>query len=793
LPKLDADDFQTGNEVSDKKKQEKRKKKEEKKRAAFSKRHIIGAFNAGDEEDFGEDPINKNMLAPTIERGIDIEIDVDETEFLDEDKKESSAKLEYVENHPLFKEDAVKQPILPKEVPLSAKTSDAVTAGFPVVNQAPRTEVKPLTDYTRSAEKKGVLNIKDNLDDNFREFFGDTVIIDKETLGEKAQRTRKIKDFVLPETEDDIGVPVFEDDEEREEQNKEQRISEYRSEQDTEAVMSRLMSERAKTTLQMIITTVFALLSAGLSLMAQFNIIPEIISEPTVFFAANAALLIILISINAKQVFFGLGRLISFRANGKSIVSFAMIAALAECGGYLAAGFDKPAGLYGSVAACALMFSLIGSHVNSTRILRAFQTIADTYDKYATTTLDDNRFVHRLTRGLNVNSANVLFKRKTGFTDNFLAHSYSKEKYSKKVCILTSVSIFISIICGIFTYIRTSSIAETMGVICGVAVLCAPFASTLIGTLPAYKMQKNLSKVGAVVPGYSAADEICSANCAVLEGREIFPRSNVMLHGIKTFERERIDKAILYAASVIVQSCDTMAHMFMNVIQNKTDMLYAIDSVEYEPGMGYSYWVDQKRMLLGTRDFMRSHDIDVPSRDYESRYTKTNSRDAMYLSVSGRLYAMFVISYSANPEVLEATRGFVREGINMIIHTRDFNITAQRVAKYYRIPETMITVVREDDIEELSRYTEFSRHAPSSLTHMGSLISYVKGIVACYNLRSAAKTSSAVALIGVILGMMLGVGLSLVGSMFSIGVLSVLLFQTIWCVILYIIVSVHKY
>lgn len=762
---------------------DKKKKSSGSASAKLAKREILGALNAGDDE-LEYDPINKSMVPPSIEQAQQ----EDEAEEQERSKRiaqavEESELPEHRASHPLFTQSYSKEMVIPEETEEDAQRRKE--------QQKFETSELILDGYVQQAEKKGILNVKDNLDDNFREFFGDTVVIDKQSLSEKAQKTRKVRDYVIAETADDIGGPIFEDRDEGIERNID--LTEYSSEEDEEQVLQELTAQKRSTTLRMVVLGVLSLLAGGMSLLAVFGKVPSVLAAPRIFYVINGVLVVLAISINIKQVFSGLGKLVSFKADAFSLGSFAAFAALCESVA-LAVVAPEVRGTFGCVVVIGYFFVELGRFLNINRILSGFQSITSMYDKYASSLLEDEQYARSMTRGLDVSGAQILLRRPTGFTNHFIAHSFSDDGCGKKVAVLGSVSVLVSLACGVLAYfLKDATVVQALSTVCGCAVLAFPFAATLTGVLPIYIMHRATSKVGAIIPGYSAVYEIDDANCVVLEGREFFPKGNVMMHGIKTFDRERIDTAILYAASVIIQACDTMSHMFMNVIQGKTEMLYEVSGIEYESGLGFSYWIDKKHILLGTRDLLEKNGIEVPSRDYESRYTKTNTRDAMYLAVGGRLYAMFVISYSANTEVMEALAEFEKENLNILIHTRDFNITAQRIAKLYKIPESMVTLVREEDAEELTRLTEYAPSAPSSLTHVGSLTSFIKGVSASHNVLNAVRLSTLVEFIGLAIGLLFGVILTLIGALTTLGMLPVLLFQLGWCLILVIVVIARRY
>ena len=639
----------------------------------------------------------------------------------------------------------------------------------------------------KKVEKRGLLNVQDNVDDDFREFFSNTVIIDNEPLSKKARRQRVIKDFVMADEKNKVGGPVFEDETESTDE------IDYRSDADTEPVLKKLTADKTKLTVTTVITGALALLLCILSLLSEFRLLSGAISSPTLFYGINAAFLIAGIALNAKKFFAGLTHLFSFRANGMGVVAFSSVLSLAESLVLAATAKTVENGACAAVSLTALFVCELGYALDATRILDSFHTVSENYEKYASSVITNDSFTVSLTRELEIGSPAVLLKRKTGFTDDFLKNANSRPKTGSGIPTAAFICAIISVAVGIAAgYLKSDLI---IGIRCAAAAsaFTSPFIATLSTLLPMVSMQKYLSKYSAVVPGYSSAREVCSANCVVLEGRELFPKGNVMLHGIKTFERERIDKAILYAASVLIQSCDTMSHVFMNVIQGKTEMLYDVDGVEYETGRGFSFWIGSTRMLLGTRDLMRAHEIELPSRDYENRYTKTSTRDAVYLAVSGRLYAMFVLSYSPNAEVESALHSFEREGVSILVHTRDFNLTPEKIATVYHIPRRMISVVRESDMEELSSRTEYVGHTTSSLTHIGSLTSFVKGIIACYNVRSAAKLAETVEIACIVLGAVLAVVLAFAGSLTTVGVLSALMFQIICTLLLVIVLVVRKY
>ncbi len=742
----------------------------------FDRRSVLNSIkreyrNVHEEE---YDPINKSALAPTIERGVDVMPSHKSAGLLEQELEAEQEDVTYTENHSIFTDDAYVSDVIPEEEHKKA---------FHAKDDVPEETGSVILDAAaKKTQKKGVLNVKDNIDDNFREFFGNTVVIDKEPLDDKTKKQRKIKDFVFTDAESGIsGGPVFEDDDSNAKKKKKDN-----AEVDATVLLEDLMFDAGRATLKSILSGIFA----GILILLNIAQVTGLLSgtslgSPLVFYAINAVVYLALFIVNAMVIFRGFVDVVSFRADSTSLVSFGAIISLLELVVLLfTSGESEARPVSACVMAVTVFMMTLGLTHDARRVSNSFSAMSEYEDKFASTVLADQSFTRKITKGLELSESKVLVKRRTSYTDNYLSHAENYDMISDAVSRTGSIMFIVSLLLGVVAYVKTSNIGSALAATAFAAVMCSPFVSTLSSSLPIGSIQKKLSKLGAYIPGYSAAEEIREANCIVISGRELFPKSNVKLHGIKTFEKERVDKAILYAASVLIKSCDTMAHMFLNVIQSKTEMLYEVDGVEYESNLGFSFWVDKDRILLGTREMIESHDIEVPSRDYENRYTKQSTRDAIYLAVGGKLYAMFVISYSPNEEVKNTLKILEADGLNVVVHTRDFNLSSNKISKIFGIPKKMISVVREDDVPELSKRTSYVKKTPSSLTHIGSLISLVNGISGCHRLEGSLRLSMTLELVCMISGAVLSTALVLFGNITAVGVLSALLFQILWTVIL---------
>src|SRR5699024_1593363 len=141
--------------------------------------------------------------------------------------------------------------------------------------------------------------------------------------------------------------------------------------------------------------------------------------------------------------------------------------------------------------------------------------------------------------------------------------------------------------------------------------------------------------------------------------------------------------------------------------------------VTYEDAMGLSAWVDGKRVLIGNRELMVNHGIEVPSNDYEMRFVK-DRKNIIYLSNSGQLSAMFVISYRPNNQTREQLDRMNEKGMSLIINTSDPNITAEKIHAVYDFPLDQIKLMPAKFHAAYEELTAQKEHSPAKIGFIGS-------------------------------------------------------------------------
>ena len=353
--------------------------------------------------------------------------------------------------------------------------------------------------------------------------------------------------------------------------------------------------------------------------------------------------------------------------------------------------------LFAPVAALLLCGNALGKWLQIRAVCANFALASSGEEHAAAFLLEKEQLAKRLCDGLGEPEPRLLLNRPTALVKGFLRQSFSPRAADAMVQKLCWGLGGAALVCAVVAGVKGGGVISALSGLAAALSLSAPLAATLVYALPTSLMQQATSRCGAVVPGPSAVETLGSANTVLLSARELFPAGSVRLHGIKTFEKERIDIAILYAASLLSPSCETLRGVFMGMLDNNEKLLAGVENASVEIGYGFTGWIEHRRVLLGSREMMKRHDIEVPSLDYEKKYTKNGQRSPIYLAVAGKLFGMFLVSYRPDRRAAETLDSLAQSGISVLVQADDFNITAPLVAATYGIPEGTVKVLSQHD------------------------------------------------------------------------------------------------
>ena len=576
-------------------------------------------------------------------------------------------------------------------------------------------------------------------------------------------------------------------------------VEDYENPADAPLVQQDLDRLRLTTAIRTGVSAVAGLVLLYLGLAVGDSPLPAIAAvEPAVaplaYLAVNLVLLVVACAVNWRVFWNGIRGLWG-APTPDSVLALAGVGALAQLLMLMmnAEAFEADKiTLFAAPAALLLCFGALGKYLMSGVISRNFALVSTGSEHVAAFRLEDEELCTRLAEGLGEPEPCLVASRPTTLVEGFLRRSFSVRASDRTLQRMSWVLAGAALFTALIALFSKQGLAMAFTAFAGTLCLGGPASATLLAAVPGMLMQKSAARVGAVVPGWSSIEELSGANMIVVGAKDLFPAKSVRLHGIKTFEKERIDLAILYAASVLIAGCDTLRDVFMNIIQGKTNILFPVESLENDPSFGFTAWVKDKRVIIGNRAMMEKQGVEIPSLDYENRYTK-GKKQPIYLAVSGRLFGMFLVSYKANEQAAHVLESLNRQGVSVLVKSDDFSLTTSLISQIYGLEEGSVKVLSGAERHALAPVTEYQQYSPGCMAHIGSFASFVGGLLAAAGAASAERTSSLVQAAGILVSVVLAVLLAFTGGMAALALPALVLYQAAWAVLTLMIPMLKRY
>jgi len=482
----------------------------------------------------------------------------------------------------------------------------------------------------------------------------------------------------------------------------------------------------------------------------------------------------------------GLIGLLKMRSNSDTLAALAMLAAIGQCV-FALTRLElvnvETLTFYTALAAISMLFNALGKLGMISRIQANFKIISSAKSKKAVLLADDERFVREYLKGA-TRKPSIAFSAKCSFFTDFLALSFS-DKYDVGVNkIVAPVCLLGAGVVGVLTYILTRG-DSMMAVAAIVAILCiaSTFSATFIENVPLAKLTRKLAPRGGMVSGNKAVEDFCDISAIVLEDKDLFPTGNMEIHGIKTYSGGRVDEVILDAASISYAMNSALSDVFLKMIGGNKKLLRKVDRAIFEDGRGITAWIDERRVLLGNRKLMEAHSIILPEPGYENKYADQRG-EPLFLASAGELSAQLVVGYKVDEELaLELDRLAVL-GKLLIIRTIDANLTAHKVWEMYGYPENLVRIMPTEQHEQYEKMTAPRSSELAEIAYTGKASAMVGGILACVSARKSILSATMVQLIQIALGYGMVALLAFLGSMDTLTVLVLGVYQLFWFVVI---------
>lgn len=575
-------------------------------------------------------------------------------------------------------------------------------------------------------------------------------------------------------------------------------VDDYMGEDDEKSIMQEINLNIKKLFGRTMLTGGLALVSIIITVLVR--LFPQAICN-AVFFApvAYAVINFLLIGfstfVNRVAIMSGLTPLAHFKGNSDTAVALAAVASVVQtvvsffCL-YGVTGFDI--NYYTVIVLVAFFANNLGKLLMVLRVKENFKFTAADGQRYAAKIYNNESVAAQMMSGTAVERPIIAYQHRTGFPSNFLKISYApdpSEDLASKLAPATSIiAVVVALLYGIF-FGSFSGAVNAFALVCAV---CIPVSTLLAVNIPMYDLCKKLLPTGAMLSGYPSVKQFCDSTAVMIDANELFPADSVFLDGIKTFEDYNTDESLLCGIAILKEAQNPIAKVFEKVVDETDGDLPEVESVLYEDELGLVGWVNGERILVGNRELMTKYSVETPSIEYEDKYIQSG-KQVTYVARAGRLIAMFVTHYIADSILMPELHRAEANGISILVHSTDCNITNDLICSLYNVfyrtvkvlPTGLGTVLKECK----STFEETSR---AYLITNGKTSAFLKAVSGSVHIKRNISLSIVIQLISVVLGVLLTATLALYAGVGVLGTLEVLIYSLFWGVATLVAPLIHK-
>ena len=506
---------------------------------------------------------------------------------------------------------------------------------------------------------------------------------------------------------------------------------------DIPAVEQELMFQVNIAGIKSIITAILALPLALLNFFPGLinSILPAIGSAYPINHAiANLFILGIIAILNFNIIGKGIASLCRLRPTGSSLASLSVVAALLHCV-YVLITSDLNNEMYCAVAALSVLFVLLGKYLYYKNVLKNFEILSFDTQKTACVNIAGGYSLKELYS----DKERINTCRSVDLITRFLSNSfdYNFADKTSQISILSSLGI---LVLAVLVGVLFQDAPSVFTLISGACCIVTPFCYDLAYSMPFYSVSSKIRKNGSAVVSYTRASEYAKTSTMVMCDSDLFKPENIIVHSMKINGNDRINDVIINCASLLHESGSPVAGAFMSILDNKEEMLLPVYNFDWIPEKGVSGYINNVKYFIGTSQYLADCGIKLPSVDLEEKYKRAGRQVVMFAD-SSKLLAVFSISYCRDEQIFRNLRRINIGNLNLLVLTRDCNITSELMSQLYEMPAANFTIASKSEFERLYHKDDAKPKHPAGVYSITGASGITYALANCRRLMGTVRAS----------------------------------------------------
>ncbi len=501
---------------------------------------------------------------------------------------------------------------------------------------------------------------------------------------------------------------------------------------------------------------------------------------PVIHIMASLQLLTLSCALVIRPILDGFKGLFTGKPNADSVLSIAVIVAIAYHIGACFLYDGSSMLLCNTPAVLCILLSLIARMYTLKRDIFSFNIVSSKRVKYTVARMADSDTVmeHDAFDDYIDEDSSVFRVSKTGFVDNFFkrTRTYSKNKavLSALLPICLCITAFFVVFIGLF---RGDWFT---GIRCGylVMMLAAPASAFITYSYPLYRASKVAFEMGSAIIGEQSLEEYANAGVVSFDDKDVFPSQKTKVKSIKIYGNNRIDKVIYNVASLFKVLGGPLCDVFNIATKdfNCSDDVEIVDIAED----GIEAVISGKHIFYGKASYLHKNNFEPVFELNDERIEFSGEACIAYLVCNDEVAAKLYISYGIDPDFITISKQLYRAGMCIGIKSFDPNIDDTLLGKHINMSKYAVKVLK---CRFLAEKTATEERGDSGIVSKKNPKSLLKTLALCDRVNSVIRGSLVIKLLSILLAFGITVFIMFKGvSTFDFAGAYAALYQLFWMI-----------
>lgn len=258
-------------------------------------------------------------------------------------------------------------------------------------------------------------------------------------------------------------------------------------------------------------------------------------------------------------------------------------------------------------------------------------------------------------------------------------------------------------------FLAPGEFGSAMESLIAVLVIACPCALGLATPTSIMAGSGRAAELGILFKGGEHLEQTHHINTVIVDKTGTVTNGKPILTDVIVADGMNIRMLLSFIGSAEKQSGHPLAESILKGIEQEGIKLREVRDFEAIPGYGVKATVNQRAILVGTRNLMNKYNIDITEALGIMEDLEAEGKTAMIASIDGRYAGMIAVADTIKDTAGQAIARLHDMGIEVIMMTGDNERTAQAIAQQLGIQRVMAELLPEEKAEEVKKLQALGR------------------------------------------------------------------------------------